>query len=174
MTRRLCAWAGAAGLALLAGCATRYAEPPPSAPAATLTIAHQGKDFPSWTTVTVFDNGGCQASPASGRIGTVGKAYDLSEKPQSTRVRARQPLHVSVQGTSSSAVSVTGVNGPLTRYTCTSLVSFTPEAGRAYTVSQRVYAPGRCKAVVTDDATQAPPPDLVQPPTPAACESNGP
>lgn len=174
MTRRLSTFASAAGLTLLAGCATRYAEPPPGAPAATLTIAHQGKDFPSWTTVSVFDNGACRATPASGRIGTVGKAYDLSETPKSARVRARQPLHVAVQGTSSSAVSVTGVNGPLTRYTCTSLVSFTPEAGKAYTVSQRVHAPGRCKAVVTDDATQAPVADLTQPPTPSICESTGP
>lgn len=173
MTGQTRALAGAAALLLLGACATRYAEPAKGLPAATLTVIHQGKDFPSWTTVSVFDNGECKETPKSGRIGSVGKAYDLSETPKKAKVRVQERVSLSVQGTTRSAVSVTGLNSAWTWYTCTNLVSFVPEAGKTYTVAQRVYAPGRCAVVVTDDGTQAPAADFVQHPTPAACELKG-
>lgn len=173
MTVKHSALACATLLLLLNGCATRYDEPGKGTPAAALTVVHEGKDFPSWTTVSVFDNGECKETPKSGRIGSVGKAYDLSETPKTAKVRVQERVHLSVQGTTRSAVSMTGLNSSWTWYTCTNLVSFTPETGKTYTVSQTVYAPNRCRAVVVDESSQTPAPDFVQHPTPAACELKG-
>lgn len=173
MIKRLPISTVAAAIFLLTGCATRYAEPDKNVPSATITVVHQGTDFPSWTTVSVFDNSECKATPKSGRIGSVGKAYDLSETPKSVKIRAQERTTLSVQGTIRSAVSVSGMTSSWTWYTCTNLVSFSAEPGKTYTVTQRVYASNRCASVVTDDSTQGPVADFVQHPTPAACELKG-
>ena len=155
---------------LLVSCASRYVEPTSSTPSATLTTAHLTTTFPSWTTVTAFSNLECQATEGFGRMARVGKANDLSESPKSTAVRAGERLILSVDGFSRGDYTATGH----TEYTCVNLISFTPQVGRAYTVSQQVLPGNRCISTIVENETREPVGDLARHPTPpATCAAKG-
>jgi hypothetical protein len=161
------------GCALLSACATRYSEPKDGTPTAVLTTVHLERSFPSWTTVTVFDNLTCTETPGSGRLSRIGKAYDLSESPKASTVRADQRLLIAVDGFWRGDHATRGLTVSHTDYNCINLVSFTPQQGKAYTVTQQIFPGNRCIAKVIDADTRAPAPDLQLHPTPSACIAKG-
>ena len=60
---------------------------------------------------------------------------------------------------------------PEAKMTCYNLVSFQPEPGRSYAVSQNSYEQG-CDMVVVDEATNTPPSSLARHPVPENCKSD--
>ena len=136
----------------LAGCVTAYAEPPASAPSASMTFTRHSS-VPRWgntqTLQTVSDEH-CTARNQVTSFVPLG-----SQDPHTFRVEAgaRRYFHLE---------SIATQGGPLgfQDTTCANVVSYVPEAGHAYTLAH-ARRPRACAVEIIDMATGAAPPTLV-------------
>lgn len=136
----------------LAGCVTAYVEPTASGSSASMTFARHSS-VPRWGHTQILDIVG------DARCTTRHRVRDFSplgsQDPHSFRVEAgtRQYFHMETIQTQGGAYGFTD-------NTCASIVSYVPEVGRTYAVSQAKGVRG-CSVEITDTATGAAPPSLV-------------
>lgn len=142
-------------LALLSGCVTTaYKEPAVSTPTAQLNFKTESFDAGSagqnTQTFSVFADEKCAAPDGYGLMATASKTSTAHDKP--ARIPAGKRIWLRVTYNMYSAYSQRTPS-------CSSLLSFVPEAGKQYEVYQAPVL-GVCPAQLKDAATKASPPTL--------------
>jgi hypothetical protein len=90
-------------------------------------------------------------------------SYDpMTVGSKSFRLAGGAPVHLLAE------IFPVGPGGLSTNTQCVNLISFTPEAGHAYTLLQ-TFRSGKGQTTVTDQTPGAPPPTVVEHPLIAAC-----
>jgi hypothetical protein len=90
-------------------------------------------------------------------------AYDpMTIGSKSFRLTGGEPVHILAE------IFPVGAGGLNTNIQCVNLISFTPEAGRSYTLLQ-TFRDGKCQTTVTEQASATPVSTLVEHPLTPAC-----
>jgi len=142
----------------LAGCETVFVQPPESPTSVRV-------DYPRDPELGRFGTGEIVSwtnGPDCAEVLRIA-AYDpMTLGSNSFRLTAGERVHLLAE------IFPVGAGGFYTNTQCVNLISFTPEAGHSYTLLQTFRA-GRCETTVTDQASGAPAPTVVEHPLVVAC-----
>lgn len=153
----------------LIGCATPYEQPSDASKSSRLTAIHLTDSFPSSTNIDVYGSEECTKASNQGRIVKIGKATDLHTTQVTANIRSGERVYLAVEGWTQG--NYTGTT--YTNYTCTNLVSFVPEAGKSYTVTQKVFEHNKCTARLIEDETSSAPATFERHSVAKACKTKG-
>lgn len=144
----------------LAGCATAYAEPPASASSASVSFARHDS-VPRWGNTQILQIVSDEHCTSRNRVKDFVPMG--SQDPHSFRVEAgaRRYFHLETIQTQGGAHGFSDT-------TCATLVSYVPEAGRAYSLKHARATQG-CSVELIDTATGAAPSTLVEHPYDRNC-----
>ena len=107
-----------------------------------------------------FDNDRCVNEDKSSRLGP-----QIWRDKKSATVDAGHPIYIRAY-----TFAMVRTNNLWEPVRCVQVISFTPEAGRTYTLSQEVSG-DKCPARLVDNATQAPPESFNVVPTRWSCKA---
>ncbi len=153
----------------LSGCAASYKQPSEQEPSAQLITRHLTDSFPSSTKVDVYTSTDCSEQNNRGRIANIGRATDLFRTESKARIPVNARIYFGVEGWTQ--VDHTGRS--YTNYTCTNLVSFIPEAGKTYTLTQKVFQGNSCTALLMENESGSAPSSFERHPVTRACQAKG-
>ncbi|WP_448563365.1 hypothetical protein [Thalassotalea ganghwensis] len=144
------------------GCAVPYKQPLQTEPHATIEVVHKTTSFPSSTTVNVFSDSLCRKEGHLGRLASLGKAYDLDEKPVTSLIKPESKVYLAFDGWTQESAGyfedgrfVSHINK-----TCVNLISFTPQKGDKYTAYQLVTNRNQCEVVLIKESSGKSPENL--------------
>jgi hypothetical protein len=149
-------------LAALAGCVASYQQPEATAPHADATLTWSSIPGRMYGGYQVFSTLREKCDKEVTQVGVVGISM-----PNEKRVRLPASKPITLQGVGKgSSVSAAdsfkcGTVTCINQWTCESIVSFTPESGKAYVL--KLVSDGRaCRTEVLDAATGTPPATLTR------------
>jgi len=158
--------------AMLSACGTTQKLSPPTTGVEIATITFTkgpGVRDAGANYLSVLNRPDCVAEEGWGAVAPVSTIGGLSRTFQ---VQAGRPLYFHFMSLRTGAVAAGGGVG-MYQKTCQNVVSFTPEAGRTYTLQQATPQPAECVASAIDGATNSPPPTLQQLELSPECERYG-
>ena len=133
------------GALALAGCATAYAEPPASTTSASITFM-RSETVPRWGHTQILQIASDELCTTRSRVKDFVPMG--SQDPHVFRVEAGARRFFVAE-----TIRTTGGAHGFQDATCAGTVSFTPEAGRAYTMTHDYTANGGCAFRIKDAAT---------------------
>lgn len=153
----------------LSGCAATYKQPSEQEPSAQLITLHTTDSYPSSTKVDIYKSADCSEQSNQGRVAKMGKALGLLILESKARIPPNERVYIGVEGWTQG--NYTGLS--YTNYFCTNLVSFIPEAGKTYTLAQKVFQGNTCTARLIDNESGNAPPSFERHPVAEACKAKG-